>query len=74
MFATNTYSVVLNDGEELNVFSDNDGSHSWLLVGRGREGWEFDADGQGALADIGNSSTLGTSAAFQPGYVSGRFD
>ena len=66
VFATNTYSVVLNDGEELNVFADNDGSHSWLLVGRGREGWEFDADGQGALADIGNSATLGTSAAFSP--------
>ncbi|MDB4618806.1 VCBS domain-containing protein, partial [bacterium] len=66
VFATNTYSVVLNNGEELNVFSDNDGSHSWLLVGRGREGWEFDADGQGALADIGNSATLGTSAAFSP--------
>jgi uncharacterized protein (TIGR03382 family) len=44
---------------------DHDGTHGWLLVGRGRQGWEFDADGPGgAIADV--NQNLGTPAAFTP--------
>ena len=45
-------------------YVENDGTSSWLLVGRGREGWEFDGDGQGTTASV--ITGLGTTAAFAP--------
>ena len=50
--------------EQFSAYVDNDGTDSWLLVGRGREDWEFDADGQGNRDDV--IKGLGTSAAFDP--------
>ena len=43
-------------GETFNAYVHNDGTYSWLLVGRGRDGWEFDTDGQGLTADVGVAS------------------
>ena len=40
----------------------------WLLIGRGREGWEFDTDGQGSVNDV--SQNIGTAAAFAPACYS----
>ena len=57
-------------GETFNAYVHNDGIHSWLLVGRGRDGWEFDTDGQGQPADVGVSSVLGTPDAFVPALYS----
>ncbi len=37
---------------------------SWILIGRGREGWEFDTDGQGSAANVVDG--LGSTAAFDP--------
>jgi hypothetical protein len=62
---TGNYAINVN-GEKVDAYIENDGTDSWLLVGHGREGWEFDADGQGAAADVGNRSILGTPAAFAP--------
>lgn len=50
--------------QKLTGYVENDGTDSWLLVGRGRENWEFDGDGQGSTADVVNG--LGTTAAFAP--------
>ena len=41
---------------------------SWLLVGSGREGWEFDNDGQGSVSDV--ITGLGTPGAFSPAMYS----
>ncbi|MFT5125672.1 MAG: autotransporter-associated beta strand protein, partial [Verrucomicrobiales bacterium] len=60
---TGTYPVAA-DGTNFTAYVDNDGVYSWLLIGRGREGWEFDNDGQGAIADLGQG--LGTTNAFAP--------
>ena len=49
-------------------FVDHDGTDGWLLIGRGREGWEFDADGQGAVSAV--SQNVGTTAAFAPAAYS----
>jgi hypothetical protein len=38
-----------------------------FLVGRGREGWTWDANGQGAIADV---TTIGTPSAFAPATYS----
>ncbi|MDA7917929.1 SLC13 family permease [bacterium] len=40
------------------------------MIGRGRNGWEFDADGQGSLAEVGNAAVLGTTGAFAPAMYS----
>jgi hypothetical protein len=37
-------------------------AEGWVLIGRGREGWEFDTDGQGSADDV--SRYLGTPDAF----------
>jgi hypothetical protein len=57
-------------GQTFEGFVRNDEGTGWLLVGRGRNGWEFDLDGQGALAAAGNEGTLGTTAAFEPALYS----
>lgn len=54
------------DGETFDAYVQYDGTHSWLLVGRGRDGWEFDNDGQGTTAEVGVVSVLGTPDAFMP--------
>ena len=53
------------DGETFDVFIDNDGTNSWLLVGRGRSGWSFTPSGPGGDPSAVNDD-LGTSAAFSP--------
>lgn len=55
-------------GQSFTGFVENDGTHSWWLVGRGREGWEFDEDGQGTNAQV--AQNLGTTAAFAPAAYS----
>ncbi|MBI1375608.1 MAG: LEPR-XLL domain-containing protein, partial [Phycisphaera sp.] len=55
-------------GETFDAYVDNDGANGWLLVGRGREGWEFDTDGQGSVDAVNDN--LGTSAAFNPAAYS----
>ncbi len=55
-------------GQSFQAYVDNDGTNSWLLVGRGRQGWEFDADGQGAVSAV--NQNLGTPAAFAPAAYS----
>jgi len=62
---TGTYKF-LADGVVFNGYIHRDRAQSWLLIGRGRNGWEFDSDGQGDLAEVGDSALLGTSAAFAP--------
>ncbi len=61
--ATGDYTTLAN-GETFTAHIDNDGTSSWLLIGRGREGWEFDSDGQGSSADV--VSNLGIAAGFSP--------
>jgi hypothetical protein len=61
-----TYQMLLGS-DQVNAYVDNDGTHSWLLVGRGREGWTWDANGQGAVADV---TTIGTASAFAPATYS----
>ena len=63
--ATGNHSFTA-DGQTFSGYVRNDSGTGWLLVGRGREGWEFDSDGQGAVADVGNAGVLGTVAAFSP--------
>jgi autotransporter-associated beta strand protein len=65
--ATGTYSFTA-DSQTFNGYVDNVAGTGWLLVGRGREGWEFDTDGQGAVAAV--SQNLATSAAFAPAVYS----
>ncbi len=66
---TGTYPISA-DGENFDCYVHNDGTHSWLLIGRGRNGWEFDADGQGVVADVGDPALLGTIDAFPPAMYS----
>jgi hypothetical protein len=49
------------------LFEEHDGQ-SWILIGRGREGWEFDTDGQGAPGEVGNN--LKSPAGFAPKALS----
>ena len=64
---TGNYTI-LGGGEAINARVDNDGTHSWLLVGRGREGWTWNAAGQGASSDV--SQDVGTPEAFAPATYS----
>lgn len=41
----------------------------WILVGRGREGWDFMNAGKGRASTVKDG--LGTSAAFAPNYLAG---
>ncbi len=61
--STGTYDLDTGN-EQFTGYVENDGTDSWLLVGRGRENWEFDGDGQGNRDDV--ITGLGTSAAFNP--------
>jgi len=63
LFGTGDYTVDIA-GNNFQGRVDHDSTHGWLLLGRGRQGWEFDADGQGAIGDV--YQNLGTPAAFAP--------
>ena len=63
-FATGDYTIAA-DGEVFDVRVDHDGTNGWLLVGRGREGWQWNAAGEGPGPDAVNDN-LGTPAAFSP--------
>jgi len=56
------------DGQTFDAYFEEHGGASWLLIGRGREGWEFDTDGQGNVADV--CQNLRTTAAFVPACYS----
>jgi hypothetical protein len=58
------------DSQTFDAYVRNDEGIGWLLVGRGRNGWEFDSDGQGTVASVGVAQDLGTSAAFAPALYS----
>ncbi len=60
--------TVQADGTNIAAFVEHYGGHNWLLVGRGREGWEFDDDGQGLAGDV--VAGLGTTNAFAPAAYS----
>ncbi|MFT5411253.1 MAG: VCBS repeat-containing protein [Verrucomicrobiales bacterium] len=62
---TGDYAVTA-DGETFDAFVDNDGTNSWLLVGRGRQGWAWTDAGLGSVGDVNDN--LGTPAAFTPAY------
>lgn len=61
--ATGNY-IVTGNGQTFTGYVMTSLGSSWLLVGRGREGWEFDADGQATNADVRNN--LGVVAGFSP--------
>ena len=56
------------DGQTFEGYVEQHDGAGWLLVGRGREGWQFDSDGQGDVADVNQG--LGTTAAFGPAAYS----
>lgn len=56
--------IVNADSQTFTAYIDVALGSSWILVGRGREGWQFDADGQGAVANV--IEDLGTTSAFPP--------
>ncbi|MCP4849345.1 MAG: hypothetical protein GY899_15505, partial [Verrucomicrobiaceae bacterium] len=66
---TGNYGVI-GGGQVVQAYVDNDGTSSWLLVGRGREGWTWAANGQGSASDVGDADTLGTPSAFAPATLS----
>lgn len=68
--ALNAFNI---GGSNVSLYVENQGGKDWILLGRGRDGWEFDTDGQGAFADVADTSTLGTSAAFDPAAYSDAF-
>ena len=70
VLGTGDYDFLI-DGVVQTMHVDFDGTDHWLLVGRGREGWDFDTDGEGAFGDV--ISNLGTSGAFAPAAYSDSF-
>ncbi len=66
-FATGNYNL-LASGDSIPVRIVNDGSDSWLLIGRGRQGWQFDTDGQRRAEEV--NGFLGTIGAFGPAAFS----
>lgn len=67
---TGNYNFLIG-GTIQTLHVDFDGTDHWLLVGRGRENWQFDTDGQGTSANM--TVGLGTSAAFAPIAYSDSF-
>lgn len=65
--ATGSHPFQLLGGvDELHVDGDHEGG-GWVLIGRGREDWQFTNTGRGAPAEVGQD--LGTTAAFAPKYL-----
>ncbi len=56
------------DGQTFDGYVEQHDGAGWLLIGRGREGWQFDTDGQGNVADVNQG--LGTPQAFAPAVYS----
>jgi hypothetical protein len=71
--ATGTHSITA-DSQTFDGYVRNDGGTGWLLIGRGRNGWQFDTNGQGGGGGDGvgvvNGTGLGTTAAFGPALYS----
>lgn len=63
ILTSGNYDFDINGATET-LYVDYDGTDHWILVGRGREGWDFDTNGQGVIANM--SVGLGTTAAFAP--------
>jgi len=57
---------LLSGDVPLYVDSSYDGG-GWILIGRGRQDWDWLEEGRGVAADVG--ATVGTSAAFTPAYL-----
>ena len=72
-FATGTHSITA-DSQTFDGYVRNDGGTGWLLIGRGRNGWQFDTDGQGGSGGNGvgalNGTGLGTTTVFSPALYS----
>jgi flagellin-like hook-associated protein FlgL len=58
--ATGTFDAFVDNHINANTKKEE----QWLLIGRGREGWSFEQEGQGNRDEV--SKNLGTSAAFDP--------
>lgn len=66
--ATSVVSFELSD-REVSAFVDGDFQQGgWVLIGRGREGWQWSEAALGDPADV--ASNLATPAAFSPRYLS----
>jgi VCBS repeat-containing protein len=61
--STGNYTFV-SGGQTFVAYVTQYAGSNWLLIGRGREGWEFDTDGQGLASEV--SQNLGAVAAFTP--------
>lgn len=62
-----TYTVRAGDtvfDTYVETLGEGDNQENWLLIGRGRDGWEFDDDGQGDISLLAGG--LGTPGAFDP--------
>ncbi len=66
-YGAGSFSYSTSD-QIINASVENDGTNSWVVIGRGREGWAWGADGQGSPADV--NKYLGTPAAFPPAAYS----
>jgi protocadherin Fat 4 len=60
---TGNYTFV-SGGQTFVAYVTQYAGSNWVLIGRGREGWEFDTDGQGLATEV--SQNLGTVNAFTP--------
>jgi len=63
-----TVPLLTADSQTFEAYFENHDGLSWLLIGRGRESWQYDTDGQGAVADV--IQGLRTAAAFSPACYS----
>ena len=58
------------NGQTFTGFTEDYGDATWLVVGRGREGWTWEASG---VNPDQVTQDLGTAAAFAPAYYSTDF-
>ena len=56
------------DSQTFTAYFEEYGGKEWILIGRGREGWDFDTDGDGAPGDV--SQNLKSVAGFPPAHFS----
>lgn len=67
--ATGLHDMQLAGAGRVSVYIDGDYNFGgWLLVGRGRENWDWDDNGRGTPAEV--AANIATSAAFDPKYLS----
>ena len=67
-YGSGSFSYSMPQDKIVNASVENDGTDSWLLIGRGRVDWTWNSGGQGSAADV--NKDLGTPAAFQPATYS----